>query len=87
MAGFDRATALRGGAAGRYRAELDPQWSIAGKLNGGYLLSLCGRAAVAELNGGDEAGAPDAEPRPSRTRSRPARTTSRRPRPARSTST
>jgi acyl-coenzyme A thioesterase PaaI-like protein len=61
MAGFDRATALRGGEPGRYRAELDPQWSIAGKLNGGYLLSLCGRAAVAELNGGDAAGAPDGD--------------------------
>jgi acyl-coenzyme A thioesterase PaaI-like protein len=59
MAGFDRATALRAGEAGRYRAELDPQWSIAGKLNGGYLLSLCGRAAVAELNVVDGAGGPD----------------------------
>ncbi|HEX4700238.1 MAG TPA: thioesterase family protein [Actinomycetes bacterium] len=61
MAGFDRATALREGGAGRYRAELDPQWSIAGKLNGGYLLSLCGRAAVADLNSGEGAGPPDAE--------------------------
>ncbi len=58
MAGFDRATALRAGEPGRYQAELDPQWSIAGKLNGGYLLSLCGRAAEAELNSG---GGADAE--------------------------
>jgi acyl-coenzyme A thioesterase PaaI-like protein len=64
MAGFDRATALRGGEPGRYRAELDPQWSIAGKLNGGYLLSLCGRAAVAELNTGGPDGEEAAFPHP-----------------------
>jgi acyl-coenzyme A thioesterase PaaI-like protein len=64
MAGFDRATALRAGEGGRYRAELDPQWSIAGKLNGGYLLSVCGRAAVAELNTGGPDGEGAAFPHP-----------------------
>jgi acyl-coenzyme A thioesterase PaaI-like protein len=64
MAGFDRATALRAGEGGRYRAELDAQWSIAGKLNGGYLLSLCGRAAVAELNTGGPDGEEAAFPHP-----------------------
>jgi acyl-coenzyme A thioesterase PaaI-like protein len=31
---------------GRYRARLDPGWTIAGKPNGGYLLAVLGRAAV-----------------------------------------
>lgn len=32
-----------------YAAEVDPEWSIAGKPNGGYLLALCAQAALAEL--------------------------------------
>lgn len=42
---FDRATALTPLGAGRYRADLDPDFSMAGKLNGGYLLAIAARAA------------------------------------------
>jgi acyl-coenzyme A thioesterase PaaI-like protein len=31
---------------GRFGAEIDPHWTIAGKPNGGYLLSMLGRAAT-----------------------------------------
>lgn len=49
MAGFDAATQLAADGDGRYTAELDPAWSVGDKLHGGYLLSLAGRAALAEL--------------------------------------
>jgi len=53
MASFDQATALRAAptaSAGAaydlvFEADLDPQWSIGGKLHGGYLLAVLGRAA------------------------------------------
>ena len=32
-----------------FAAEVDPEWSIAGKPNGGYLLALCAQAAAAQL--------------------------------------
>ncbi|MFI5914927.1 thioesterase family protein [Dactylosporangium sp. NPDC051541] len=41
MAGFTEATAVSAGAA-----ELDPQWTVGGRPNGGYLLALLARAAV-----------------------------------------
>ncbi|HEX3541150.1 MAG TPA: thioesterase family protein [Acidimicrobiales bacterium] len=44
---FAQVSALRDRADGWYQAELDPEWTIAGKPNGGYLLALLGRAAVA----------------------------------------
>ena len=55
MAGFEHATALRPAASApagatydiSFEVDLDPQWSIGGKLNGGYLLAVLGRAAVA----------------------------------------
>jgi hypothetical protein len=47
MAGFDDATAVRGGR-GEYRVDLDPQWTVGGKPNGGYLLAVLARAAIAE---------------------------------------
>ena len=31
---------------GRFHADIDPHWTIAGKPNGGYLLSMLGRAAT-----------------------------------------
>jgi acyl-coenzyme A thioesterase PaaI-like protein len=31
---------------GRFHAEIDPHWTIAGKPNGGYLLAMLGRAAT-----------------------------------------
>jgi acyl-coenzyme A thioesterase PaaI-like protein len=49
MAGFDAATALESQGGGRYAGGLDPAWQIAGKPNGGYLLSVLGRAALAEV--------------------------------------
>jgi len=49
MAGFDAATALAARGGGRYAGRLDPAWQIAGKPNGGYLLSVLGRAALAEV--------------------------------------
>ena len=54
MAGFDAATMLRPAGDGSYQADLDADWQIAGRLNGGYLLSLAGRAALAELGDGFE---------------------------------
>lgn len=48
---FDDVTAVvPAGSRGRYTAQVDPQWSIAGKPNGGYLLALCAQAAQAELS-------------------------------------
>lgn len=49
MAEFHIATALQAQGDGRYAATLDAEWQIAGKLNGGYLLSVTGRAALLEL--------------------------------------
>jgi hypothetical protein len=46
MAGFSAATAVRQVGDGEYRAELDPQWSIGTKPNGGYLLATMTRAAL-----------------------------------------
>jgi hypothetical protein len=45
MAGFAQATAVRGG-----EADLDPQWTLGGWLNGGYLLAVLARAAVTEAH-------------------------------------
>ena len=52
MAGFEAATTLEARGDGRYGVQLDPEWQIAGKLNGGYLLALAGRAALTELGAG-----------------------------------
>ncbi|MEU7869744.1 thioesterase family protein [Dactylosporangium sp. NPDC049140] len=41
MAGFAEATAVVDG-----RAELDPQWTVGGRPNGGYLLAVLARAAA-----------------------------------------
>jgi hypothetical protein len=50
VAGFDAATAVRRGAgdagAFRYDVELDPDWRVGTKPNGGYLLAVLARAAV-----------------------------------------
>jgi hypothetical protein len=47
VAGFDEATAVSG-EAGTYKVTLDPQWTVSGKPNGGYLLAVLARAAIAD---------------------------------------
>lgn len=44
---FASVTAVVETAPGRFKAEVDPAWTIGGKPNGGYLLAMLGRAAVA----------------------------------------
>lgn len=45
-ASFADVTSLSPIAPGRYAARIDPEWTIAGKPHGGYLLAVLGRAAV-----------------------------------------
>jgi hypothetical protein len=47
-AAFSTVSAVVAEGAGRYRGEVHPDWTIAGKPNGGYLLGMLGRAATAE---------------------------------------
>lgn len=58
---FDAATTLRGQGKGRYAATLDPVWGVGeGLLNGGYLMALGVRAALADgapVEGPDSQGA------------------------------
>lgn len=44
---FDEVTALTETGPGRFDAEINDQWTIGGKPNGGYLLAMLGRAASA----------------------------------------
>ena len=50
---FAKATAVASRGDGTYDAEVAPGWDIAGNANGGYLLSIAGRAMA------DAAGRPD----------------------------
>jgi Thioesterase-like superfamily len=43
---FSAVTAVTEGAPGRFSAEVDPEWGIGAKPNGGYLLSILARAAT-----------------------------------------
>src|SRR5882762_2709622 len=43
---FDQVTRLTVEGEGRFGAEVNPEWTIAGKPNGGYLLAMLGRAAA-----------------------------------------
>jgi Thioesterase-like superfamily len=43
---FSAVSAVTQTEPGRFLAEVDPEWSIGGKPNGGYLLSMLGRAAT-----------------------------------------
>lgn len=50
MAGFEEATRVEPRSTdGEFDAELDGQWSVAGAMHGGYLLSVLGRASTATL--------------------------------------
>jgi Acyl-CoA thioesterase C-terminal domain/Acyl-CoA thioesterase N-terminal domain len=51
---FDVASAVKPAGEGCYEAVLDGAWSIAGKLNGGYLLTVAARAALAEAGEGHQ---------------------------------
>jgi hypothetical protein len=42
---FSEVSAVLPAAAGRFDATVDPEWTIGGKPNGGYLLAMLGRAA------------------------------------------
>jgi acyl-coenzyme A thioesterase PaaI-like protein len=48
---FDEATHVTPTGPGTYAAQVDPQWSIAGRTNGGYALALMARAAVEHVAG------------------------------------
>ena len=56
-----KATAVERTGAGRYATTLDPGWAIGNKPNGGYLLAVLARAAVAEVNAG-AGGSPQPHP-------------------------
>jgi hypothetical protein len=43
---FSAVTAVTEREPGRFSAEVDPEWGIGGKPNGGYLLSMLARAAT-----------------------------------------
>ena len=44
---FAEVSALAASGQNRFDAEVNPEWTIAGKPNGGYLLAMLGRAAAA----------------------------------------
>ena len=56
---FSEVAGLTPAGAGRFEAALDPEWTIAGKPNGGYLLAMLGRAA-AQVSAHDEVAAASA---------------------------
>jgi hypothetical protein len=43
---FSQVSELHPAGAGRFDAEVDPEWTIGGKPNGGYLLAMMGRSAT-----------------------------------------
>jgi hypothetical protein len=45
---FSSVSGLRSAGEGRFEGDLDADWTIAGKPNGGYLLAMLGRAATWE---------------------------------------
>ena len=50
---FDAVTAVVPVGEGRFTAEVDTEWTIGGKPNGGYLLAMLGRAASTATPHGD----------------------------------
>jgi hypothetical protein len=47
LATFEKASAVSG-QDGTYQVDVDPQWTVSGNPNGGYLLAVLARAAIAE---------------------------------------
>ncbi len=45
---FEQATALSAVGDGTYACRLQPDWSVVGKTNGGYMVAIAARAVVAE---------------------------------------
>lgn len=43
---FSRASAVHARSSSRFDADVDPEWTIGGRPNGGYLLAMAGRAAT-----------------------------------------
>jgi len=50
---FSTVTAVTPSGDGTYAGDVSPDWTIGGKPNGGYLLAMLGRAAVAEVTHND----------------------------------
>jgi acyl-coenzyme A thioesterase PaaI-like protein len=44
---FSAVSAVAAAGSGRFEANVDPEWTIGGKPNGGYLLAMLGQAASA----------------------------------------
>ncbi len=61
---FDEVTATTETAPGEYAATVDPQWSVAGRTNGGYALALLARAAIDHVAQVREAGGRPPLPHP-----------------------
>ena len=49
---FSQASSVRARTAGTFDAEVSGEWTIGGKVNGGYLLALLGRAASSMTDSG-----------------------------------
>jgi acyl-Coa thioesterase superfamily protein/acyl-CoA thioesterase superfamily protein len=59
---FDDATAVTRVSDARYGATVDPQWSIGGRPNGGYLMAILARAACVEVSRAESADGVDPVP-------------------------
>ena len=55
MGSFEKVSAVAGGEGGVYTAEIDPLWTIGGRPNGGYLVAIMARAALAADDVGEDA--------------------------------
>jgi hypothetical protein len=51
MGAFEDASSVQREDDGTYLAELNPQWTVGDKPNGGYLIATMARAAIAEVGG------------------------------------
>jgi hypothetical protein len=53
VASFEKVSAVSGGEGGVYLADIDPLWTIGGRPNGGYLMAIMARAALAADDEGE----------------------------------